>query len=581
MTDGGPRRTQQAQRPRRPRRGRQPRTLRTRLVVASVVLIAVVCGVIGSVTALALRSHLYEQLDGQLGEVAARASGVFRPPGRPGKQWAPDQRPGGPEPKDIRLSDFVKGPQPGGTVVARTENGTITEAEVGDKTRDDAGVPQVDAKSLTADQRSALGSVPRDQAKHTVSLPGLGGYRVVHATGPNGSFYVAIPTTEVDNTVRTLVLVEISVTVAGLVAASLAGAAIVGVALRPLRRVAATATRVSELPLHAGEVNLSERVPAPETDPRTEVGQVGLALNRMLDHIHGALHARQRSETRVRQFVADASHELRTPLASIRGYAELTRRGGERIGPDTRHALGRIESEADRMTLLVEDLLLLARLDAGRPLQFEPTDLLPLVVDTVSDARAAGPGHNWRLDLPAEPAAVSADPARLQQVLVNLLANARTHTAPGTTVTARVRRDGPWLCLDVEDDGQGIPAGLLPHVFERFARGDSGRSRATGSTGLGLAIVRAVAAAHGGTVGVDSEPGRTVFTVRLPGLGTAAAPATGLLALPVTGSPAFPVTGPSALPPAVPARPAPCEKAVPGPHSQAQHSVTTSVRQGG
>ncbi|MFF8026417.1 sensor histidine kinase [Streptomyces sp. NPDC007896] len=314
---------------------------------------------------------------------------------------------------------------------------------------------------------------------------------------------------------------QIGVTAAGLVAASLAVVAIVGVVLRPLRKVAETASRVSQLPLHTGEMDLNERVS--DADPRTEVGQVGAALNRMLDHIHSALQARQQSETRVRQFVADASHELRTPLASIRGYAELTRRGREQVGPDTQHALARVESEANRLTVLVEDLLLLARVDVGRPLQFEQTDLVPLVVDTISDARAAGPEHIWRLALPDEPALVLADVARLRQVLVNLLANARTHTPPGTAVTARVQRRGTWLCVDVEDDGQGIPSQLLPHVFDRFTRGDSARSRATGSTGLGLAIVQAVAAAHGGAATVDSRPGKTVFTVHLPVL-TAAAP---------------------------------------------------------
>ncbi|RBL81417.1 two-component sensor histidine kinase, partial [Streptomyces cavourensis] len=203
------------------------------------------------------------------------------------------------------------------------------------------------------------------------------------------------------------------------------------------------------------EVALLERVPDAEADPRTEVGQVGAALNRMLGHVGSALAARQESETRVRQFVADASHELRTPLASIRGYAELTRRasggGASAADPVTRHALGRIESEADRMTGLVEDLLLLARLDAGRPLSYESTDLLPLVVDAVSDARVADAAmetgddahHRWRLELPAEPVTVRADPARLQQVLVNLLANARTHTPAGTTVTVSVRPPSP------------------------------------------------------------------------------------------------------------------------------------------
>lgn len=267
-----------------------------------------------------------------------------------------------------------------------------------------------------------------------------------------------------------------------------------------------------------------ERVPEAEADPRTEVGQVGAALNRMLGHVGSALEVRQESETRVRQFVADASHELRTPLASIRGYAELTRRGREETGPDTRHALGRIESEAERMTGMVEDLLLLARLDAGRPLRHESTDLSPVVVDAVSDARAAGErgqrGHHWRLNLPDEPATVHGDPTRLHQVLVNLLANARTHTPSGTTVTVRVRvraaAGHPWVTLEVEDDGPGIPPQLLPHVFERFARGDASRSRGAGSTGLGLAIVQAVVAAHGGRVEVSSVPGRTVFAVHLP-----------------------------------------------------------------
>ncbi|WP_406008021.1 HAMP domain-containing histidine kinase [Streptomyces sp. NBC_00637] len=507
------------------RRAGQPRTLRTRLVVASVALIAVVCAVIGTVTTLALRSHLYDQLDGQLNEVAMRASGQFGPPGGPSKVGG-DQAAKGAGTGDTQqleqttdIGEFVaRGPQPQGTVAAKVENGSITSAKVGKKSSDDLEMSPAD---LSDSAIAALGSVSQDGDAHTVDLPGYGEYRVEYKSGDKGSYYVAVPTTDVSNTINTLVIVELSVTAAGLVAAGIAGYVLVGVATRPLRRVAATATRVSELPLHTGEVNLSERVAESETDPHTEVGQVGAALNRMLNHVHGALHARQESEMRVRQFVADASHELRTPLASIRGYAELTRRGREEVGPDTRHALGRIESEAGRMTFLVEDLLLLARLDAGRPLQFEQTDLVPLVIDTISDARAAGRDHVWRLELPDEPALVSADAARLQQVLVNLLANARTHTPPGTTVTARVQHRGPWLCVDVQDNGQGIPADLLPHVFERFARGDTARSRTTGSTGLGLAIVQAVATAHGGAVTVDSVPGQTVFTVHLPALAPA------------------------------------------------------------
>lgn len=521
---------------------RRPWTLRTRLVVSAVSLIAVVAAVIGSVTAIAFHSYMYGKLDDQLHSVAERAQ---RPPGP------------GPVPQALRAASplgFVGGGgQPLGTFGALLgDDGDVTASKV----VEDSGLrAQESAKPLTGEQRSALEEAApgTGEGARSVDLPGLGGYRVEAATTIEGyAVLVGIPSAEVSGALTTLIVVEVCVTAAGLLAASIAGTVLVGVALRPLRRVAATATRVSELPLHSGEVALLERVPDAEADPRTEVGQVGAALNRMLGHVGSALTVRQESETRVRQFVADASHELRTPLASIRGYAELTRRAtGSREAPEpdpvTRHALGRIESEADRMTGLVEDLLLLARLDSGRPLSYGSTDLLPLVVDAISDARAADQGaadqgaadqgapgqvapgqdarHRWRLELPAEPVTVRADPDRFQQVLVNLLANARTHTPPGTTVTVSVRppvRGGAPVTLEVRDDGPGIPAELLPHVFERFARGDASRSRgagtgtATGSTGLGLAIVQAVVSAHGGRVRVDSEPGRTAFVIELP-----------------------------------------------------------------
>ncbi|MEV7911671.1 HAMP domain-containing sensor histidine kinase [Streptomyces fimicarius] len=536
---------------------RRPWTLRTRLVVSAVSLIAVVAAVIGSVTAIAFHSYMYGKLDDQLHSVAERAE---RPPG---PAPVPDAlRETGP------LGFVGGGGQPLGTFGALVgDDGSVGVSKV----VEDSGLrAQESAKPLTEEQRQALEEAAPATGEGTTSvdLPGLGGYRVEAATTTDGhTVLVGIPSAEVSGALTTLIVVEVCVTAAGLLAASIAGTVLVGVALRPLRRVAATATRVSELPLHSGEVAPLERVPEAEADPRTEVGQVGAALNRMLGHVGSALAARQESETRVRQFVADASHELRTPLASIRGYAELTRRatgGREAPEPDpvTRHALGRIESEADRMTGLVEDLLLLARLDAGRPLSYGTTDLLPLVVDAVSDARVAdtgGPGaggpdtgrpdaggpdrggpdaggsdagrpdadalHRWRLELPDEPVTVRADPDRLRQVLVNLLANARTHTPPGTTVTVSVTpavsAGGP-VALAVRDDGPGIPAELLPHVFERFARGDVSRSRgagtggATGATGLGLAIVQAVVAAHGGRVAVESGPGRTVFVIELP-----------------------------------------------------------------
>jgi two-component system OmpR family sensor kinase len=250
----------------------------------------------------------------------------------------------------------------------------------------------------------------------------------------------------------------------------------------------------------------------------TEVGQLGAALNRMLDRIADALSVRYASETRVRQFVADASHELRTPLAAIRGYTELAQRQREDVPAEVAHAMCRVESEARRMTQLVEDMLLLARLDAGRPLEREQVDLSQLAVDAVSDAHIAGPDHRWLLDLPDEPVMVVGDRPRLQQVLANLLANCRTHTPPGTSITTSLATDGDGgIALTVADDGPGIPADLQPEIFERFARGDSSRSRREGSTGLGLAIVSAVVKAHHGTIAVRSVPGDTAFTVRLPG----------------------------------------------------------------
>jgi two-component system OmpR family sensor kinase len=301
--------------------------------------------------------------------------------------------------------------------------------------------------------------------------------------------------------------------------ATIAGMVIIRRQLAPLARVSAAAGDVAELELDRGEVHLpTSMVPVDPAGAHTEVGQLSAALNRMVERIAGALSARQASETRVRQFVADASHELRTPLAAIRGYAELAQRQRGSVPDEVAHAMGRVESEARRMTQLVEDMLLLARLDDGRPLECEPVDLTRLAVDAVSDAHIAGADHTWSLDLPDEPVVVVGDDARLHQVLANLLANSRIHTPPGTTVTTSLAADDDGgAVLVVADDGPGIAAEQQPEVFERFARGDSSRSRRGGSTGLGLAIVSAVVKAHDGTITLHSVPGKTEFTVRLPG----------------------------------------------------------------
>jgi two-component system OmpR family sensor kinase len=378
-------------------------------------------------------------------------------------------------------------------------------------------------------ERAVLASVPADGRPYSRQVGPLGAYRLVALPTDAGAVVVTgLSLDQVQSVVSRLALIELAVATAGVAAAGALAAVIVRVTMRPLRRVAATAGRVAELRLDRGEVALAERVPARDTDLRTEVGQVGAALNRMLEHVAGALAARQASETQLRRFLADASHELRTPLAAIRGYTELTLRSADRgeadVSAQAAYALRRVSSQAERMTSLVEDMLLLARLDAGRPLAYEPVDLSRLVVDAVSDAHVAGPDHRWLLRVPDQAVLVWGDGARLAQVLGNLLTNARVHTPAGTTVLAALEvgaEPGPgWVVVRVLDDGPGIPPDLLPRVFARFARGDESRSRSAnqpaGSTGLGLAIATAVVGAHGGRVGVRSVPGRTEFTVWLP-----------------------------------------------------------------
>lgn len=474
------------------------RSLRTRLVFALLALLALVSVAIGGITTVALRHFLIDRLDAQLAPAT-----VMRGE-RPGRPAFPGNGPA------------IPPGSPSGTVVAVITNGQVTSARTltSSPSSDD---PFPDEQAVPVREVATLAGLPVGAEPRTVDLGARGDYRAVARQYWDGrARVIAIPLAGVRETVQRQLAAQAGVAAVGLLLAGAAGALIVRATLRPLNRVAATATRVTELPLDRGEVALAVRVPAADTDPRTEVGQVGAALNRMLGHVADALSARQASETRVRQFVADASHELRTPLAAIRGYAEVARRGRDEVPADVAHALRRVESESTRMTSLVDDLLLLARLDTGRPLAVDPVDLTALVVDAVSDAHVAGPEHRWRLGLPEVAIRVPGDAARLHQVVANLLANARVHTPPGSTVTTTLAVDGDSAVLTVADDGPGVPAQLQPEMFERFARGDSSRSRSHGSTGLGLAIVAAVVEAHHGTVEVDSHPGRTVFTVRLP-----------------------------------------------------------------
>ena len=480
-------------------------SLRLRLLIGQVVVLAIVCVGIGAVTELALYRYLVAQLDTQLQDASQRSVRILaEPPTAPWRRHLRSFPRPGPGPV------FLDAPgQPVGMVAA----------VIGTSGSIDAGyLTSSGARATLSDKAQAqLAAIANSRKATTLDLDGLGRYRVEAASSRRGGDVIVtgLSMADIDATlVRMLVIFGI-VTVIALAAATIAGVVIIRRALAPLRRVAATARRVASLPLSRGEVELPVRVPEGDANPSTEVGQLGSALNRMLDHIAAALETRQASETRVRQFVADASHELRTPLAAIRGYTELT----QRMGDDreaVEHAMSRVASETERMTRLVEDLLLLARLDSGRPLEREHVDLSLLAVDAVSDAHVAGPDHQWELDLPEEPVLVTGDAARLHQVLTNLLANARVHTGAGTIVTTRLSAEPTENVLRVIDNGPGIPTALQSEVFERFARGDTSRSRKGGSTGLGLAIVSAVVKAHNGTITVDSSPGHTEFTVRLP-----------------------------------------------------------------
>lgn len=359
--------------------------------------------------------------------------------------------------------------QPVGTLGARSLNGTVTAMRVVGDTGHLVTITPAD-KPVVARLRPSA----RDRS---IALPTFGAYRVQVTSGLDGDVLVTgLPLHDVEQTLDRLQMIEVIVFVVVLVVTGVIGVVAVRWSLRPLSRVATTAMRVSDLPLETGEVRLHER-----------------------------------------QLIADASHELRTPLSVIRGHSELVHRDLANVPPEIARSLHRIDGESTRMARLVDDLLLLARLDTGRPLDREDVDLTRLAIDAMGDAQAAGPDHRWLLDLPEEPVQIIGDAYRLHEVVANLLANARVHTGAGTTVTLAVTPDSAaGVRIEVRDDGPGIPADVQPTAFERFSRADNSRNRANGGSGLGLAIVRAVVSAHGGAARVDSRPGQTTVTVWLP-----------------------------------------------------------------
>ncbi|WP_246142773.1 sensor histidine kinase [Nocardioides rubriscoriae] len=464
-------------------------SLTSRLVVTAVLLVAVMSLLIGTATTLAMRGYLTGQLDDKV-----RASvRVERGPDDRDRDRSEPGSAGFPGPL---------GNQGPGTLIAfpdRDGGAVLTEERTA-------------PLALSSSALSELRSVPTDGDVHEVDLDGVGRYRVaaVETGTATGALVTGLPTSDLDASVDSLVRLELVLALLAVLVAAAVARTVVRRQLRPLREVSETAHSVAMLPLDSGEIGLTERVPDHLTDERTEVGQVGSALNTLLAHVESSLDARHESEQRVRQFVADASHELRTPLTTIAGYTELARRR-----PDDAEAaataLTKVADESKRMTALVEDLLLLARLDSGRPLDRAPVDLTRLLLEAVSDARVVAPDHRWRLDLPDEAVEVTGDEQRLHQVVTNLLTNARKYTPPGTTVTVTARAGG----FSVHDDGPGFPAALVPHAFERFARADAARQR-EGGVGLGLALVDAIVTAHGGSVSLASVPGDSSIRVRLP-----------------------------------------------------------------
>jgi len=470
----------------------RPFTLRSRISVGLVVLLALSCAAVGVAAVFTLRSSLVERLDQQLVAGGGRFPASL-------EHHAPE--PDGDEHPDTRN-------QAPGTFGARLMDGWVTAGAV---VRSGADT----SLTLTLADKAALAAVPVDGGSHDICLSGLGDYRVHAIPGADGDVLITgLPLNGVEEAVRRLELVEAVVFGVVLAATGIAGALWVSWSLRPLRQVAATAVSVTELPLDSGEVALPAH--APDTDPRTEIGQVATALNLMLGHVQDALSKRHTSQERLRRFAADASHELRTPVASIRGHAELALRHPGPVPAEVARSLERVAAESARMSEMVDDLLLLARLDAGRPLECETVDLTRLVLDGVDDARAVGRGHRWTLDLPEEPVTVPGDEHRLRQVIGNLLGNARLHTPAGTKIVVRLA-DGPGSAvLTVADDGPGVPEEIRATVFERFTRADRRRPGAGGGAGLGLSIVSAVVEAHRGTVRLRSGPGATEFTVIVP-----------------------------------------------------------------
>ncbi|MEN4451799.1 MULTISPECIES: sensor histidine kinase [Mycobacteriaceae] len=480
----------------------RPRTLRRRLVFGVTSLVTVVLLAVGVLSVYSLHSYVSAMSDAELDRsLDALGHSYDRLEIKRGDPAHPIDA------GEDGLTAF--GGQAPGNLIAVLHKGVVVQSAVFPDGEPKPVQPDV-VKAVSGQQWTNLG--PR-----TVKLPRLGWYRMAGQDAGGGDVLVSGVSMEDANSVVARKTVAVAVMTLLAIALTAVGTiAVVNYALRPLSRVASTAAKVATRQFGSEDHRITERVRPEDTDPRTEVGIVGDTLNKLLDNVDSALAELAASHRRTRQFLTDASHELRTPLAAIRGYAELTRQDSAALPETTEYALARIESEAQRMSGLVEDLLLISRLEEHQDLETDDVELCDLVINAVNDAAVSSPAHRWRSRLPDVPIWVRGDPARLHQVIGNLLANARVHTPAGVSVTTSLTPGPGYVELTVADDGPGIPEELLPNLFDRFVVADKSRSRALGSTGLGLAIVSTIVKAHGGRVKVKSNTAGTIFRVRLP-----------------------------------------------------------------
>ncbi|SHI86332.1 two-component system, OmpR family, sensor kinase [Tessaracoccus bendigoensis DSM 12906] len=463
------------------RRGSLASLVLPRMIVTVAVMAILMC--LGTV--LAARSILFDQLTNELNSVQERQLKAAHP----GDVLAGISSPGIPD----------------GTIMATKQPDGRAQALV---------IRIAEGDRLTQEEVLMLLDVQADGMDTSLTLPGAGSYRVRAYETSFGKVTIGLPTDRIDTALARLTWLAAALSALAVIATALVTREVLQRATRKLSELTDTADNVSHLELERGSVEVP-RVDVGDLPEDNEVTRLSAAFNQMLSNVESALTSREASETKLRRFVADASHELRNPLAAIRGYAELAQRHPDADG--AMHAMGRIESESTRMSKLVNDLLLLARLDSDVKTAPSVVDAVEVVVNAVSDSQAASRDHRWLLDVPSSEVEVSADPDQLHQVMVNLLSNARTHTPAGTTVHTSVHVSDGIVVIAVSDDGPGVPPETLPKVFERFTRADEARTHtAAQSTGLGLAIVKALVEGWGGTADVASRPGLTTFEVRLP-----------------------------------------------------------------